>query len=294
MQINKQRVVVSLTTIPSRIQYIQKTIDSLLQQSVAIDEIYVAIPQKKLTPEKSSLNYDLSVLQKLQVTIVELDYDYGPVCKLIGALIKERNPETKIITVDDDVIYPKDTLKDLLEQHQSGEATSFGGASLSRLPPFIKVQTTLFGETPSCISRIIEFGKASEVDWLLGTAAVLFERSSFQDDAIPLLCQWSRDPCMFKADDVTISAYLSMKGVSRRMIYPKVKPVLTQKDQGLPEALSANLVFALKNHVSTYLKLKHKYQAFDKPNDAFLPSLILSFVLFLLLLFFLSYKLFIR
>lgn len=295
-----QRVVVSLTTIPSRISYIEKTIDSLFHQSVKIDAIYLTFPKKKLENE-IPIHYDLTSLtklkEKLPLLIVELDYDYGPVCKLIGALLNEKDNETKIITVDDDVIYPKDTVKDLLEQHQEGTATSFGGASLSRLPPFVKVQTTLFGETQSWINRIIEFNeykenKKTSVDWLLGTAAVLFERSSFGGDAVSVLCRWSHDKFMFRADDVTISAYLSMKGIPRQMIYPKVKPIIKEKDQALPGALSKNLALALKNHVYTYIKLKHKYQAFDHPNDAFLPSLIVSFLLFLLILFFLSYKLF--
>jgi len=287
-------VVISLTTIPKRISSLGKTLQSLRNQLRKPDEIYLGLPNQDL--HGRPIVYDRKKIPQ-DIQIISLEKDYGPVCKLLAGLQAEKySPDTLIVTVDDDVIYPKEFLTDLLESKETG-AVSFGGACCSRLPPFVQVQTTLFGKTPGFVNRLIEFDcfdKARtprSVDWLLGTAGVRYQRYFFKDDFMELIQQWTSTESMFRADDVMISGYLSMNGIPRHLIYPKMEILKPQqRDQNLPEALSANLFGALKNHLDTYFTLKHKYHAFDCQADTFCPSILTSWVLVILLFLYLVYK----
>jgi hypothetical protein len=47
------------------------------------------------------------------VTVIRSARDYGPVTKLVPALHRELDPDTLIITVDDDKVYHKDLVRHL-------------------------------------------------------------------------------------------------------------------------------------------------------------------------------------
>lgn len=99
----RPRVVVSLTTLPSRIGGVVETIDSLLQQTLQPDAIYLNVPSasERFKEESYVIPPHLSKLDKVRVRRTE---DYGPVTKLIPTLDEERDPNTLIITVDDDMM----------------------------------------------------------------------------------------------------------------------------------------------------------------------------------------------
>ncbi|CAN0259848.1 unnamed protein product, partial [Discosporangium mesarthrocarpum] len=106
------RVVVSLTTLPSRIQHIKPVLDSLKAQAVRPSAIYLIVPEFSL---RESRGYDipLFILEDPELTIIRSEVDYGPATKLIPLLQVETRPETVIITVDDDTWYPSSLLRDL-------------------------------------------------------------------------------------------------------------------------------------------------------------------------------------
>ena len=108
------RIVVTLSSFPGRLERVKETLDSLVSQSLSPSMIYLAIPKsverlsnvefKEYPPflldfEKQHSNF------KILSTI-----DYGPSSKLLPALLEEKDPNTILITVDDDVVYHKDTV----------------------------------------------------------------------------------------------------------------------------------------------------------------------------------------
>jgi hypothetical protein len=102
---------VSLTTIPERIHKVHLCIESLLRQSLKPDYLmlWVSIPEDKI-PKK------LSRLKKrgLQIKFCK---DIGPYTKIIYTL--KENPQSIIVTADDDFYYRRDWLKQLYEAYQA-------------------------------------------------------------------------------------------------------------------------------------------------------------------------------
>ena len=79
-------VVVSLTTIPSRIDQIQNTLLSLVQQTRPPDMILLALPT--LSTREGGRPYTIPAWLRAMslVTILEVEHDYGPATKLIPAV----------------------------------------------------------------------------------------------------------------------------------------------------------------------------------------------------------------
>jgi hypothetical protein len=103
----KSRVVVTLSTLPHHKDVIHEALDTLVAQSVKPDAIYLALPEKS---RRTGLPYgDFSVPDG--VTILRSAIDYGPLTKLLPAVQAETDPSTIIITVDDDKLYHRDTVK---------------------------------------------------------------------------------------------------------------------------------------------------------------------------------------
>src|SRR5262245_6484654 len=99
-------VLVSLTSLPSRLPHIEPTLESLLAQTLPPDRILVALP---LYSRREGCRYSIpGFLRKLErtrtVEVVRCLTDYGPGTKLLGAL--RRVPrDSCLIVVDDDVAY---------------------------------------------------------------------------------------------------------------------------------------------------------------------------------------------
>jgi hypothetical protein len=112
------RIVVCLSTIPSRVEYLPLTIQSLLDQTVKADNIYIFVPkwskkEKCIYPETFTANNEY-------VKIIE--NDEGPITKLypIFQFVPEAEDEnTVVISVDDDSKYDSTMIESLLHAYQS-------------------------------------------------------------------------------------------------------------------------------------------------------------------------------
>ncbi|TPX31602.1 hypothetical protein SmJEL517_g05129 [Synchytrium microbalum] len=114
------RVVVSLTSFPQRLETITDTINSLMKQSRPPTVVVLSIPKEVKRLDGIPQQTVPSIVSELQHTygkklIVQRTEDYGPATKLLGALLVEPDPNTVIITVDDDVTYHPDTVLGLVE-----------------------------------------------------------------------------------------------------------------------------------------------------------------------------------
>lgn len=124
----KSRVVVSLTTMPHHLHLLRPTLDSLLQQSLKPDEIYLNMPLGR--NPRSNMSYDEAlrgpgVVIPSGIKVNRCPEDVGPLTKLLPAVVAEQDWEKQrkggwenpsdlspiIITVDDDQVYPPDTVK---------------------------------------------------------------------------------------------------------------------------------------------------------------------------------------
>ena len=96
-------IYVSLSAIPQRIKYLNKTIDSLLKQSKKPDKIFINIPFKyqrfkEVVSDNEIPKFDDSIIE---ITRCE---DCGPGTKLLGSLNKLKK-DSLVILADDDNAY---------------------------------------------------------------------------------------------------------------------------------------------------------------------------------------------
>jgi GT2 family glycosyltransferase len=218
---DKPRVVVSYTTMPSRYDVLKKSIASIHAQTYKVDAIYVTIPYRsaRLNKEYPPIPDDLSSL----CTIIRTETDYGPITKIYGGLISEKDQNTVIITCDDDVGFPSNLIEILMKHHLTHpkDVICGTGALIGRGLPFISIVSTvspfkkwsgLFGFDVSSNGRCI--------DLVFGVGGVLYTRGMFptnEDLEDKLLKYTLQDPAIFHNDDVLISGYLSKQGISRRL-----------------------------------------------------------------------------
>jgi len=108
------RVVVTTTTIPTRENSVQKMIQSLKSGTLQPDAIYVNLPdwypRFKCGPD-SNLE---PKLVSMGVTVNKCK-DYGVLTKLLPTLELEKDPETLLVILDDDMIYQPRFLEGLVK-----------------------------------------------------------------------------------------------------------------------------------------------------------------------------------
>lgn len=108
-------IVVSLTSFDKRINDVYLCIESLFQQFLKPDKIVLWLSRKNFPNE--SLPYSLLSQKERGLEIKFYDEDLGPFKKIYYAL--QTYPDSLIITVDDDILYPPDLIDQLYQSYLS-------------------------------------------------------------------------------------------------------------------------------------------------------------------------------
>lgn len=111
----KSNVIVSLTTFPERIEYVHLAIRSILYQTKRPKKIVLWLGKEFFPLTEDDLPSSLLEL-KPQGLEIEFCIDIKAHTKYFYAF--QKYPEDLIVTVDDDIIYPKNLLEVLLDTHQ--------------------------------------------------------------------------------------------------------------------------------------------------------------------------------
>lgn len=212
------RCVCSLTTLPDRYKSLLLTLKSLTNQTILFDKIYLCLPH---TAKRSGKKYpEPSKEIKDLCTIVRSEVDYGPICKLYGALISEQDDDTIIVTVDDDVLYPNDFLKILLEKHKLRPKAAITGAGvLINDGQHISINTNfnnlMFMNNFLCGFPYIN--NQRNVDIVQGISGCLYLRKFFpmKENLYKEFLHYTEDIDLFLSDDIVTSSYLCSKGIKR-------------------------------------------------------------------------------
>ena len=96
-------IYVSLSTIPQRIKYLGKTVESLLKQSIKPNKIFINIPFKYNRFSETINESQLPIFKDDCIEITRCE-DCGPGTKLLGSIDKLKK-NSLIILADDDNIY---------------------------------------------------------------------------------------------------------------------------------------------------------------------------------------------
>lgn len=111
------RVVLTFTTTTEKIDKLKPMINSILDQTVRVNQIIMVIP------EYIRNNYKIPDYLKDIVTIIPSGKNYGEGTKLIPILLREKESDTIIIAINDNIVYGKDFLQEMIENSNKNPNT---------------------------------------------------------------------------------------------------------------------------------------------------------------------------
>lgn len=207
-----ERIVVSLTTIPSRAAHLAPVLRSLLDQTEPADRILLALPRISLKGQPYPLPESLSLPPGVDILPCE---DIGPATKLLPALRAE--PDALVVVVDDDVIYPEGFIAALLTAHRLDRNAAIGlrGVVLHPGTRFSDLDHVMATGTPETRPVDVLFGTWG---YLLPVGALGPEIGDFTD----------APPGARFVDDVWISGHLARAGVDRFVVRSDTLPIETR------------------------------------------------------------------
>lgn len=219
------RVVASLTTMPDRYFKIIKTLKCLRDQTYKLDAIYLSLPatSRRLNIPYPPVSDEISEL----CTVVHCT-DYGPITKILGGLLQENDPNTVIITFDDDMMYPNNIVEALVNCHKRSPNAAIGSSGM-----LLKYDCPMCAITPNednFLFRIPKFAIPPEgrnVDSIYGYPGALYVRKFFPPNELlePDFLNYAlKSNNMLMNDDIVISGYLSLHNIERK-IFPNMPVV---------------------------------------------------------------------
>lgn len=197
-----RRTIVSLTTIPSRIDKCFRALYALLDQTHRVDEIVINVPRVSRKGAEYVVPRWLRCLSRTNpvVRIHRCETDLGPITKLVPTLERYRAEHVNIIVVDDDVIYKRRHLYHLCQ--------------LARDYPRHAITGTGYRVHNKDGSKreYRSFGVGlKQVDVLMGVSGYLVYNRMFDDDFFAQIAQQPHEYTF--VDDDVISLYLLRKQI---------------------------------------------------------------------------------
>jgi hypothetical protein len=120
--ITDESAVFSLTTLPSRAKKIYPTLYSLLEQTHPL-KIEIHIPERANPEPEKKYSFPRAILEHPNIEIITHPEDTGPSMKFIPAIQRKRDTPVHIISVDDDMIYPKELAQSLINAANADTAS---------------------------------------------------------------------------------------------------------------------------------------------------------------------------
>lgn len=204
--------VVSFSTTPHRIDKIHKTIETVFNQTLKPEKVYISIPY---VFKRDNMPYHIPewLANDKRITILRTE-DYGPATKLLGLLEQVKlDPKQMIITVDDDISYPEQTFLYLVYHaaRHPERAIGISGVDLQYDIDGLVSQDVING-----IISGFYYTKFTTV--LQGFASVAY-RAGFFDESIFDIVNAPRE-CI-NSDDLYLSYHLASKNILRQSIWNK-------------------------------------------------------------------------
>lgn len=198
-----EKVIITLTTIPNRLNRsnggLKPVIDRLLNLTYKNYEIHLNVPNVcKKSNEKYFIPKWLEDIKDPKLKVFRTE-DYGSLTKILPTLMRlDRNDDTIIITVDDDLEYIDGFIEYHLEKRKIYPNYALGFAGLSAIDGSCHFCTTVKNDT--------------RVKILEGYKTISYKNNFFKQDFFEEFVgkSWS--------DDIVLSAYLGKHNIQKIVI----------------------------------------------------------------------------
>lgn len=248
------RIVASLTTVPERIKYVDEILKTLLSQTLPFSRIYLHIPYQSLKRKNYMVPNSLEKFARENGIIINrINKDLGPITKLIPILNLEKDPETIIVTFDDDTLVHPRVNSILFQKCQEypNACLSFSGWCIGKFPYMYQL--------------VIKNDRDVSCDWLQGVHSIAYRRKFLDEREILDFPNNIPDPqksLLKMNDDHWVSAYLEMKKIPKLSIgYPAREFFQTLVVPDNDKSISSQGGFWTGvNDLSQYFKKKNIYK----------------------------------
>ena len=242
-----QRIIASLTTYPARIETVWIAVESILSQSVLADEVLLWLATSQFPDGVESLPKELQAQTKRGLTICFCEDLYSH--KKYYYTLKEY-PKDILITFDDDMFYPKNTIKTLLKLHVK-EPNSIICSSSSTFHQGNFLNPILW--EPNMHERVAAYnlGINSGSGTLFPPGALhenVFDHNNMQKLAL-------------QTDDLWLTAAAYMKGTSFVSLRYRPFPVLIQGSQAESLYSKNNFQASVINNNTQWLAILRHYRS---------------------------------
>lgn len=247
--INKQKeqfssslplIVVSLSTSPKRISKIEPVINNMLEQTLVPDKIVLNLPIIfKRNNSKFTLPLPLFITTNSKIVVNFVD-DIGPITKVLPTAKLYDNPETIIISIDDDIKYPKNRIQELVETA-------------------MKYPNAVVTSSDSNIGLRESFG-VKYIELVEGWRGVLYRQKHLLNFPIREITDFPRQ--CYLGDDLILSNYLKKNNIPIISISSKVPLPLQygEEEDALHKSHDAPTFYGHDyDRCIDYLKNKHDY-----------------------------------
>lgn len=205
--LSKHKVYVSMTTSPKRIQYVTYVLRSL--DLNLVEKILISLPER-YGRDGSEYVIPQELLDFPKVHIIRIPVDLGPITKLLPAAeyVQSIDPDSLIVTIDDDVGYPKGMIAEYIHAVVQRDRTVVGmrGFDLS----YWKIND--FGFPKAHGGRL---GRHPQVQILEGFCGIAYPAKYVDVELMKHLSRKDLFPECFVSDDLVISFALALCKVDR-------------------------------------------------------------------------------
>lgn len=203
------RIVTTMTVIPTREDSIVETIKSIQAGTMKPDAMYVNIPSRYIRFKQSLDSRLKPKLLELGVIVNEIEHDRACLNKILPILKHETDPETLVVTLDDDMVYTPRFIEGLYEGwKQFGDVVGYSG---------MYYPETVLRYTGQLRYGIV-WGHGKQADILENGFGTMFQLKHLRNfpDMPPL--NETTDPVMYISDDYIMGRYFDSVGVPKRVI----------------------------------------------------------------------------
>ena len=214
------KIIASLTTIPSRIDSLHHTIESILKQTTSVSSIELNIPHvfKRDCEAYKIPDWLLKLAESSKDTHCTVRIfrtrDYGAITKVAPTIIRHREEKDVLIwSVDDDFKYPDNMLSVLVDAYTPDNRYVLSHSGGNWI--YEKDMTDEIYH-PWATGDCLEFKTQRDEginDFLEGFASVLYPASLFLDDFEDYIAMTSRVLDNRNSDDIIMSNYLALKDI---------------------------------------------------------------------------------
>lgn len=252
----EQEIIVSLTTFPARINTVWITIETIFQQEYLPDRVILWLAKEQFPQGITKLPVSLKKQMKRGLEIRFCD-DLKSHKKYYYSMLE--NPNAIIITIDDDVFYPTDTIKNLISLHEQYPKDIIAH-SAQEIPDDISIPPSKW-KTPHFRHINNIFAKCR----ILGISGILYPPHSLHNDAFnhnlrKKLCPWADDLWL------TIMAYINETQIRRYEF--RSNPLDVKGTQAFNLSRGSNMGYSVTRGLTNddqWINLIKYYQ--DKIND---------------------------